>query len=81
MGRKKNPAPNRARAASRPAVGSRAEKKFLAMTGVSVPKTKKSYHSKAVPAAQAAITVVIEARLTGAATPPASATVRMRFRR
>ena len=59
-GRKKKPAPNRASAASSPAVASSSEKKFLAMIGVRAPKTKKSYHSNAVPAAEAATTVRIE---------------------
>src|SRR5665213_1025790 len=61
IGRKKKPVPNRARAASRPAVESRAVKKFLAMTGVRAPKAKKSYHSKVVPSAEAATTVRMEA--------------------
>ena len=59
-GRKKKPAPKSASAASRPAVGSSSAKKFLAMTGVKAPKTKKSYHSKVVPATDAAITVRME---------------------
>src|SRR5579859_555416 len=59
IGRKKNPAPNRPSAARSPAVGSRAVKKFLAITGARVPKTKKSYHSKVVPITEAATTVGI----------------------
>jgi len=61
IGRKKKPAPNNPKAASRPAVELRPEKKFLAMIGVRAPKTKKSYHSKAVPAAEATTTVAMDA--------------------
>src|SRR5579859_3743888 len=57
IGRKKNPAPKRPSAASSPAVGSSAVKKFLAITGARVPNTKKSYHSNVVPITEAAITV------------------------
>src|SRR5436190_14360953 len=56
-GRNRKPAPNRASAAARPAVGGRPAKKVLEMTPVRLPKTKKSYHSKAVPADEAAMTV------------------------
>ena len=43
--------------------GTSLEKKFLEMTAARVPKMKKSYHSKAVPAAEAATTVVMDAPL------------------
>ncbi len=74
-GRKKNPVPNSASAASRPAVASRPEKKFLPMIEVRAPNTKKSYHSNAVPADDAAITVRMDVRLTcaGAASTVTSA--------
>jgi len=59
IGRKANPTPNRARAAKVPAVSFRPAKKVLEMTWVRLPKMKKSYHSNAVPAAEAATTVNI----------------------
>src|SRR5262249_9938986 len=70
IGRKKNPAPNRASAAKRPAVASRPAKKFLPMIEVSAPKTKKSYHSTAVPADEAVMTVRMEAPPALGARPP-----------
>jgi hypothetical protein len=50
------------------------------MTGVKAPKTKKSYHSKVVPATDAAITVRMEMAAIGA---PVAAVevVKTRFRR
>ncbi len=59
-GRKKNPAPNRPSAASTPAVSPSSAKKFLPITEARVPKTKKSYHSNAVPADEARTTVRID---------------------
>mgnify|MGYP003134854784 CR=1 FL=1 len=56
-GRKAKPAPNRARAATRPAVSFSPAKKFREMIVARVPKMKKSYHSKAVPAEEATTTV------------------------
>ena len=66
-GRKANPTPNRARAANRPAVSLRPAKKTLEMTPVRLPKMKKSYHSKVVPADEATTTVHIEAAFAGCA--------------
>lgn len=57
IGRKAKPTPNRARAARVPAVSLRPAKKALEITWVRLPKMKKSYHSKAVPAEEAATTV------------------------
>ena len=56
-GRKAKPAPKRASAATRPAVSVRPAKKLREMIAASVPKMKKSYHSKAVPADEATTTV------------------------
>src|ERR1700722_3088694 len=56
-GRKAKPTPNNASAAICPAIGSSWAKKVLAMIACRLPKMKKSYHSNAVPAAEAATTV------------------------
>ena len=66
-GRKAKPTPNSARLAIRPAVDPSWAKKVLEMIWTRLPKMKKSYHSKAVPAADAATTVRIEACAAGAA--------------
>src|SRR5215210_5293887 len=63
-GRKAKPTANSARAAISAAVGSSPARKTLAMTGVSEPKMKKSYHSNAVPADEAMTTRVIDQGLS-----------------
>src|SRR5580658_5417761 len=72
-GRKAKPTPNSASAAIWPAIGSSWAKKVLAMIACRLPKMKKSYHSNAVPAAEAATTVrmgvvagVVDAWVAGA---------------
>src|SRR5688500_14899609 len=59
-GRKAKPAANNPSAAIRPAVGSRPAKKTFWIVVASEPKMKKSYHSKAVPADEAATTRFID---------------------
>ncbi len=54
MGRTAKPAPKAARAKMKAAASLTPTKKTLAMTALSEAKTKKSYHSKVVPAADAA---------------------------
>ncbi len=63
-GRNANPTPNSASAAIWPAVGPSWAKKFFEMIVRRLPKTKKSYHSNAVLAQEAATTVRIA--VTGA---------------
>ena len=59
-GRKAKPTANSASAATSAPVGSSPARNTLAMTGVSDPKMKKSYHSNAVPADEAVTTRVID---------------------
>ena len=65
-GRKAKPTANRASAAISAAVGSSPARNTLAMTGVRLPKMKKSYHSNAVPAEEAVTTRVIDQGFCGA---------------
>src|SRR6185312_8615927 len=65
MGRKAKPTPNRASEAISPAVDPSAAKKFFEMTCTRLPKMKKSYHSKEVPAQEAATTVRRDVSRTG----------------
>ncbi len=58
-GRKAKPAANSASAAMSAEVGSRPAKNTFEMTGARLPKMKKSYHSKAVPADEAMMTRAI----------------------
>src|SRR5688572_20334286 len=58
-GRKAKPTANKASAAISAEVGSSPARNTLAMTGVSDPKMKKSYHSNAVPADDAVTTRVM----------------------
>src|ERR671913_1817387 len=64
-GRKAKPTANSARAATSADVGSSPARNTLAMTGVSEPKMKKSYHSNAVPADEAVTTRAIDQGLAG----------------
>src|SRR5881275_3593063 len=59
-GRKANPAANNPSAAIVPAVGFNPAKKTFWMVVASEPKMKKSYHSNAVPADEAAMTRAID---------------------
>ncbi len=59
-GRNAKPAANRPSAATSPAVGSSPAKKTFWMVVASEPKMKKSYHSNAVPADEAATTRFID---------------------
>ena len=59
-GRKAKPTANKASAAISAEVGSSPVRNTLAITGVSEPKMKKSYHSNAVPADEAVITRAID---------------------
>jgi hypothetical protein len=59
-GRKAKPTANRASAAISAEVGSSPARNTFAITGVSEPKMKKSYHSKAVPADEAVTTRAID---------------------
>ena len=67
-GRKAKPAANRPSAAISAAVGSRPVKKTFEMTWASEPKMKKSYHSNAVPADEAVMTLAMPHGLCGADT-------------
>src|SRR5687768_7732795 len=64
-GRKAKPTANSASAAISAEVGSSPARNTLAMTGVSEPKMKKSYHSNAVPAEEAVTTRAIDQGLAG----------------
>ncbi len=64
-GRKAKPTANSASAATSAPVGSSPARNTLAMTGVRLPKMKKSYHSKAVPADDAVMTRAIDHDLAG----------------
>jgi len=59
-GRKAKPAANSAKAAINACVESKPAKNTLEMTGARLPKMKKSYHSKAVPADEAMMTRAID---------------------
>ena len=59
-GRNAKPAANKASAATSAAVGSSPAKNTFEMVAASEPKMKKSYHSNAVPADEAATTRVID---------------------
>src|SRR3954462_4075908 len=61
-GRNAKPAANKPSAAMSAGVGSSPAKKTLEMTGARLPKMKKSYHSKAVPADDAMTTRAIDER-------------------
>ncbi len=63
-GRNAKPTANNASAAISAEVGSSPARNTLAMTGVSDPKMKKSYHSNAVPADEAVTTRAIDQGLT-----------------
>ena len=56
-------------------VGSSPAKKTLEMTGARLPKMKKSYHSKAVPADDAMTTRAIDQRLCAAVLRPSPSSI------
>src|SRR6185312_3477486 len=66
-GRKAKPAPNAPSARMKPAASGTPEKKFFEIRAARLPKTKKSYHSKDVPAEDAATMAPIPAALSSAA--------------